>query len=60
MVTSVGRHIGLNHRFDNSVVSIFVLEVIPPNPRGGGWDNMILSAETLWIERLSVTQFPRH
>lgn len=52
MTTSVARHIGLHHRFNNSLVPFFVLEVIPPKPRGGYWDNMILRAETLMIERL--------
>lgn len=44
MTTSVVRHIGLYHRFNNSVVSFFVLEVISPNPGGGDWDNMIFRA----------------
>lgn len=52
IVTPVTRHIGLHHRFDNTVISFFVLEVIPPNPRGGDWDNAILRAETYWIEKI--------
>lgn len=48
VITAVTRHIGLHHKFDNS--TFFVLEVFPPNPRGGDWDNQILRSETLWIE----------
>lgn len=49
-LTTIGRHIGLYHRFDNSVVQFVVLEVVKPNPRGGDWDRTVLQRETLWIE----------
>lgn len=35
-LATIGRHIGLYHRYDLSVVRFLVLEVIAPNPRGGG------------------------
>ena len=34
-LTTVGRHVGLYHRYDLSVVRFFILEVIPPHPQGG-------------------------
>lgn len=42
IITPVTRHIGLHYKFNNTSVSFFVLGVIPPNPRGGDWDNLIL------------------
>lgn len=57
-LTTIGRHIGLYHRFDNSVVKFLVLEVVQPNPRGGDWDRSILQREALWIERLNATTPP--
>lgn len=54
-LTTIGRHIGLHHRFDNSVVKFLVLEVVQSNPRGGDWDRSILQRESLWIERLNAT-----
>lgn len=58
IVTPVTRHIGLHHRFDNSVMSFFVLEVVSHNPRGGDWNIAILRAETYWIEKLSALNPP--
>ena len=55
ILTPVTKHIGLHHRFDNTVISFFLLEVIPPNPRD--WDNAILRVETYWIEKLSNKPF---
>lgn len=46
--TTVGRYIGLHHRFQPEVV--MVLEVVPEDLRGGDWDQLILRWETTWIE----------
>lgn len=54
-LTTMGRHIGLCHRFDSQVVKFMVLDVIPQDPRGGDWNRAILQCETLWIERLNAT-----
>lgn len=40
------------------MVSFFILEVVPMNPRGGNWDNHILQHETLWIEHLNALTPP--
>lgn len=57
-LTTIGRHIGLYHKFDSLVVQFLVLEVVQPNPRGGDWDHSVLQRESLWIERLNATFRP--
>lgn len=52
-LTTVGRHIGIHHRYQSEVVQFYVLEVVLEDPCGGGWDREILRRESLWIEQLS-------
>lgn len=52
--TTVGRHIGLHHRFNPEVVKLVVLETIPKDVHGGDWDRKILQREAVWIEFLNA------
>lgn len=56
MLTAVGRHLDLYHKFDVSLVSFIALAVVPKVSRGGDWEKCILCKETIWIERLNATQ----
>lgn len=58
IITPVTRHVGLHHKYHTEMVSFFVLEVIPPDPRGGNWDKRILQRETLWIDCLNAITPP--
>lgn len=58
IITPVSRHLDLYHGFDTSLVQFKALERVPKDPRGGDWDKRILQRETLWIEKLNVTQPP--
>lgn len=57
-LTTVGRHIGIHHRFNLDYIRFTILEVIPEDPRGGNWDRQILKRESLWIERLNALTPP--
>lgn len=57
-LTTIGRHVGLHHRYDASFISFQVLEAVRPDPRGGNWNQRLLQSETLWIERLEAYKFP--
>lgn len=56
--TTVGCHIGLDHKYDPKAVRFLALEVLPPDVRGGDRDKMLLQREALWIERLNATVPP--
>lgn len=46
-LTTVGRHIGLHHRFDLMAVRFLVLEVVHQSPGGSDWYRAILQTEIL-------------
>lgn len=56
ILTPVNRHIGLHHRFDNTVVSFRVLEVIPQILGVG--NGIAVYYKKLWIERLNALSPP--
>lgn len=53
-LTTIGRHIGLHHRYNPLAVKFLILEVVATDPRGGDRDRVLLQQEALWIERLNA------
>lgn len=54
----IGRHIALVHGYEKVHFTFIPLSHIPPSPRGGDWEKLLLLAEARWIYRLNALNPP--
>lgn len=52
--SAIGKHIAFAHNYARTHITFVPLTHIPPNPRGGDWEQSLLRAEARWIHRLKA------
>lgn len=58
METPISRHMGLFHKFDDTMMRFVALEYVPPGERGGNYDQILLQREAKWISNLDALKAP--
>lgn len=58
MVSPIGRHVGLVHNFDVSVMQFMAFDRVYKEERGGDFNKRVLQRKTKWIHSLKATVPP--